>query len=261
VPDNTPPQIIQAQGFITFSYTLVPLTPQVNSTPPIPFSFFDPKTRKYTDLTIPAVPLTVRPGATAGDLQTLLQTNSVVPDNEEQLSLSGLAPSPGHGTQSLVPWQEQSWFPLVQLIPAAAFVGLWGWDQRRRYHEANPQIMRRRRARRALRREWRMAREAARSNNEPGFINAAVSALRFACAPHYPAEPGALVGADVIQVLGNKPDSNEVELVRCFFNRADGSRFGEDAAQSPSGSGSGAGLLARQTDLDRLLQRLEGRLS
>ena len=254
-PDPTPPTVIQAQGFTLFRYILVPLTEQAKSTPPIPFSFFDPSTRKYSDLTIPPVALTVRPGAVAADLQTLLQTNATPVDGDEELTLRDLAATPGHSSKSLVPWQEQSWFPLLQLCPAAAFLGLWGWDQRRRYHEANPHILRRRRARRALRREWRNARGAARARDELGFVTAAVNAMRVACAPHYPAEPQALVGADVIELLGNGSSApREIELVRRFFNLSDRSRFGSAPAESP-------GLLNLQAELDQILQRLEAKLS
>ena len=57
-----------AQGSATFLYTLVPLTTAARATPPIPFSYFDPKRAAYVDLTIPAVPVTVRPGEKGGDL-------------------------------------------------------------------------------------------------------------------------------------------------------------------------------------------------
>ncbi len=62
------------QGFVTFTYTLIPLTDGVRATPPIPFSYFDPTTGSYADLTIPPVPVTVKPGAAPADLAALRQT-------------------------------------------------------------------------------------------------------------------------------------------------------------------------------------------
>src|SRR5260370_2623116 len=45
-PDPAPPQAIQAQGFVSFHYTMLPLSEQVRATPLIPFTFFDPATVK-----------------------------------------------------------------------------------------------------------------------------------------------------------------------------------------------------------------------
>ncbi len=40
-------------------FTLIPLTDEMHETPAIPFSYFDPATAKYVDLTIPPLPVTV----------------------------------------------------------------------------------------------------------------------------------------------------------------------------------------------------------
>ena len=40
-------------------FTLIPLTDEAQETPAIPFSYFDPATGKYVDLTIPSLPVTV----------------------------------------------------------------------------------------------------------------------------------------------------------------------------------------------------------
>src|SRR5205823_3906522 len=149
---------------------------------------------------IPPVPVKVLPGRAPGDWQAISQT-APEPDEEKEPELSGLAPAPGRTAWSLVPWQRQAWFPLVQLAPAALFAGLWGWDRRRRYLEEHPNVVLRRRARRALRRERRALKEAARSQDGQRFAATAVNAMRIACAPHFPAEPRALVGSDVLQLL------------------------------------------------------------
>jgi hypothetical protein len=71
------------EGVATFNYTLVPLTEAVRATPPIPFSYFDPKAARYVDLTIPSVPVTVKPGAVPGDLASLMQTNAAEVGSEK----------------------------------------------------------------------------------------------------------------------------------------------------------------------------------
>jgi hypothetical protein len=231
-----------------FQYTLVPLTDEVHTTPAIPFSYFDPVRSNYVDLTIPAVQVTVNAGQIPADFATLTKTNASAHDENEPV-LSGLAVSPGW-TGTLAPLQTSPWFPIVQLVPATAFFGLWSWDRRRRYFEQHPEILLRRRARRALYRERRALRRAARNRDTSRFANAAVNAMRVACAPHYPAEPRALVGSDVLHVLGSNA---EAQLVRHFFNLTDAANFSAAAIDTSA-------LLARQSELEKVLDQLESKL-
>ena len=247
-----PPEPVQ--GMVTFNYTLIPLTDAAHATPPIPFSCFDPKTGSYADLTIPSVPVTVRPGAAPADITPLTQPAWPTGEPEKELVLHGLAASRGRVAASLVPPQQQAWFPLVQLVPAVAFFGLVSWDRRRRYLEQHPDVVLRRRARRALRRQRRILRRAARAADASRFAAAAVSAMRVACAPHYPAEPSALVGADVLPLLPEPDRSGRPgEVVRRFFTVTDATRFGTTPP-------SAADLLPLHPDLERVLQQLEEKL-
>jgi hypothetical protein len=239
---------------VTFNYTLIPLTEEARATPPIPFSYFDPNARGYADLTIPSVPVTVKAGAALADFPSLLQAGSTGGEPERELGLSNLAAARGRTAASLVPPQQRAWFPLLQLAPAAAFFGLWSWDRRRRYLEQHPDVLLRRRARRALHRQRRILHRAARAADAPGFAAAGVSAMRVACAPHYPAEPRALVGADVLPLLSEPDRSGRPgEVIRRFFAVTDATRFGT-APPSP------ADLLPLQPELERVLQQLEERL-
>jgi len=252
--DGAPPQLNLARGFATFSYTLIPLTDTARATPAIPFSCFDPGQGAYADLTIPSMPVTVKAGAVAADLAILLRTSPSAAHSEKEPVLSGLAPSPGRTARSLVPLQRMAWFPLLQLAPAAAFLGLWSWDRRRRFLEQHPDVLLRRRARRSLRRERRALRRAVRAGDAQRFASAVVNAMRAACAPHYPAEPRALVGGDVLQVIAESDESSSTrEVVRRFFAVTDASRF---AATSPDT----AGLLTLHPQVEQVLEQLEARL-
>ena len=242
------------EGVVNFHYTLIPLTETARATPPIPFSCFDPKSGGYADLTIPSVPVTVNPGAAPVDLTAIAQPAATVGEPEKELLLRGLAASRGRTAASLVPPQQQAWFPLLQIAPAAAFFGLLSWDRRRRYLEQHPDVLLRRRARRALRRQRRILQRAARAADAPRFAAAAVSAMRVACAPHYPAEPRALVGADILPLLPEPDRSGRPgEVVRRFFAVTDAAQFGT-ASPNP------ADLLPLQPDLERVLKQLEERL-
>ena len=134
------------------------------------------------------------------------------------------------------------------------FAGLWGWDRRRRYYEKHPDILLRRKARRALRRQWRSARRAAQAKDAPGFAAAAVSAMQVACAPHYPAEPRALVGSDVLALLSQSGANGRAgEVIRRFFTVTDASRFA-------TAGGDAAELLSLEPELERVIEQLEERL-
>jgi hypothetical protein len=79
--------------------------------------------------------------------------------------------------------------------------------------------------------------------------------MRVACAPHYPAEPRALVGCDVLPLLAETDRSGRAgEVVRRFFAVTDAARFGTTAPPNA------ADLLPLQPELDRVLQQLEEKL-
>lgn len=251
--DTSAPQIIQAQGFTTFNYILIPLSDKARYTPAIPFSCFDPQQELYRDLTIPSVAIMVKPGLVSADLLAIQAANAANVEPEKEPTLSDLATSPGMAA-SLSPIQRQLWFPLLQLLPAAALAGLWGWDRRRRYFEKHPDELLRRRARRALRRERRALQSAARAGDAPRFATTVASALRIACAPHYPAEPRALVGSDVLALLPESERSGRAgTVVRHFFTVLDADRFGVAPQQAGE-------LLELEPDLERILEQLEDRL-
>jgi hypothetical protein len=254
VPNRLPGSAVPAGNAVSFTYTLMPLTDETRATPPIPFSCFDPKRAAYLDLTVPSLPITVMPGPAAIDAQLLAEAGAASAADETKLALSPLAMTPGRRAERLVPLQQRGWFLLVQLLPVGGFAGLWAWDRRRRYLEQHPEIRLRQRARRALRRERRALHRAVRAGDALRFANVAVSAMRVACAPHYPAEPRALVCRDVLDLLGDTERAGRVgEVIRRVFAVADASLFSATATDSN-------GLLLLQPELERVLEQLEARL-
>ena len=254
VPNRLPGGAAPAANGVSFAYTLIPLTNGTLMTPAIPFSYFDPNRAAYVDLAIPSVPITVAPGLAAIDSQVLAEANAASAADEPKLTLSALAVRPGRAADSLVPLQQRSWFLLVQLLPVFGLGGLWTWDRRRRYLEQHPDIVLRWRARRALRRERRALQRAVRAGDSLRFANVAVSAMRVACAPHYPAEPRALVCRDVLDLLRETEQTGRVgEVIRRFFSVADAALFSATATEIN-------GLLSLQPELERVLDQLEARL-
>ena len=260
VGDNSPSYVTLQRGFDTVSYTLIPLSENIAATPAIPFSYFDPKKAAYVDLTIPPVPLSVKPplgGPLARASSTAPAPSNSQADEpstrEPEYVLSCLAESPGW-VSSLVPLQRRGWFLALQLLPAFALAGLWGWDRRRCYLETHPEVIRKRQAQRGLRRQLRLARRASVARDPAGFARGAMNALREACAPHTAANPEALVCADVLQEMPTQDRQGpSAELVRRLFAAADAFRFGGPVSD-------GHDLLALQPDLERLLAKLRARL-
>lgn len=250
-PAPIPGTLPGPRNFSVFTYTLIPLSKDAVRTPAIPFSCFDPKQGAYVDLTIPPLPITVLPGNVSVDSAALAAMNAPAAPEEKKLKLSDLAVSPGWSDSTLQPLQQRRWFVAVQLLPLIGFVALWQWDRRRRFLEQHPEIVRRRQARRALRHAKREIRQALNAGDATGFSNAALHALRIIVAPHYPAEPQALVSRDVLQVLGEThPDR---QIVQRFFSITDAAEFSGDATDRRD-------LLGLQSELDRVLNELEAKL-
>jgi hypothetical protein len=240
IPDN-PPET---------GYTLIPQTDAVTNTPAIPFSYFDPATAQYVDLTIPPIRVTV-----VGDsLPVELPASEVGTESAAPLKLSGLAMTPGRTLDRLEPLQLRGWFVGVQLAPVLGFLALLQWDRRRRFLEAHPEIVRRRRARRALRREMRALQRAASAGDAAAFVEHAANAMKISCAPHFPAHPQALVCADVLaQLDGAGQTGRAAETVRKIFAAADAQFAATTQTQSNS-------LLALISDVDAVLKKLEEKL-
>jgi hypothetical protein len=260
VAENPPSDYPQQRNFESFNYTLIPMSADFKATPAIPFSYFDPAKKIYVDLTIPPVPLTVEsaPISTAHAEPPLPPNVRPETDDstagEKELTLAGLSATPGPAVSTLAPLQQRWWFFAIQLVPAIALGGLWAWDRRRRHLREHPEILRKRRARRGMRRQLALARRAATARDAAGFAQGAAGALREACAPHGAAEPAALVCADVLQELpAPEQEGRTGEMVRRLFAAADALRFGGPA-------GDGSALLSLQPELEQLLEQLKTRL-
>ena len=259
IPDKSP-----AVGF-----TLIPQTDEAHATPAIPFSAFDPVAKKFYDLSIPALPVTV-----VGDGLPVQVDDANADENQNPrpLKLSAAATTPGKSVATLKPLQLQGWFVCLQLLPLLGLFALWRWDEQRRFLAAHPEIVRRRKAKRDLRREKRNLEAAVAAGDGERFGAHAVAALRIAVAPHFPAEARALVGSDVLTPFSAAEAAGPAgETVRKLFAAADARFRGTSvppvtsAADQQPTSGTpgplrGAALLALKPDLDQVLQRLEEKL-
>jgi hypothetical protein len=244
------------QGYAVFGYTLVPLDAQAKATPAIPFSAFDPETRSYVSHTIPAVPVKVieagKPTAKAADMLAPSAANE--DDTDATPTLGGLMETAAGTNRALDPVQTHGWFLALQLVPAVALAALWAWDRRRRFLEDHPELVRRRRARRAMQRELKLARQAAHAGDAAGYLRAAANALREGSAPHTEANPAAFVARDVVHELPHTVAVGEDgALVQKLFAELDAARI---TGRFPGREE----LLRHHAGVERLAQRLEERL-
>lgn len=237
---------------VVLAFTFIPLLDDLRETPAIPFSAFDPKRREFVDLTIPSLPITVLPDSTYTNVLTW--SEDFGSSATKKLALSGIVTRPGRAVSTLQPLQSQAWFVGVQMLPPLVFGGLWWWERRRRFLEQHPEIVRCRRARRELRRAKRRLRQAAAAGAIADFTACGVKALQIACAPHYPANPRALVCADVLEILPLEERQGQPgETVRRLFAAADAASY----SVSPEMRNE---LLTLEQGLSALLVRLEARL-
>jgi hypothetical protein len=251
---NSPsPQLVSARHYFVFDYTLIPLSSDLNATPPIPFSYFDPQDKTYKDLTIPSVPITVSSGAGVLAASQIVQAIEKETNGEPQLALSTIAVSPGKASTSLEPLQGNAWFIGFQGLPAACLIGLWAFERNRRYLQEHPEVVLKRRARKDLRPEKKRIAAAQAKHDSAGFLNAAASALRIACSPHFPAHPRALVARDVLEVLGADEHASHAEIVRNIFAEADAAAF--SGRTTTNGE-----LLGKAHELLALIRKLEEKL-
>ncbi len=255
IADMTQPFVMQQRGFTVFEYTMIPLNERAAATPAIPFSCFDPKRGAYVDLTIPPMPVTVKPSESGW--KTANANAAAAEDAMNQdgaLALTGLAEGQGISAGSLRAAQQQWWFAGLQFVPAGLLVGLWSWDRRRRRLERHPEILRRKRARRGVKRESGLARKAAEERDAFGFATGAANALREACAPGDAANPEALVCADVLSKLPDEERrGREGEVVRKIFAAADAARFGANGRN-------GVDVLELRQDWEQVMDLLKARL-
>lgn len=236
---------------VVFNYTLIPMSDESKQTPAIPFSYFDPHQTRHVDITIPPVPVRIIANGLPTDWPESLALDE--PVQREKPALSGLALSAGKAGDFFT-LQSSMWFPVIALAPVAVLFGLLWWDERRRFLENHPEVVRRNLARREYRRQRKLVNRAAATENALDYAKCAVTAMQIACAPHLPAAPRALVCADVLNRL-DSPDRHGAlgAAARELFSFVDNSEYSQSPRHHP-------GFLNLKADVEQLLAKLEEKL-
>jgi hypothetical protein len=129
-------------GSKTFEQVLVPQNHEIKLLPPVQFTFFDPAAKSYRTLTGPAIPLVVRPSATAvaPTLGTNLAAASAPPADDIIHIKARMEPAITADTWLV----KRPWFLLLQGVPALCWLSLLGWRRRRESLANNPRLRRQR---------------------------------------------------------------------------------------------------------------------
>ncbi len=223
----------------TFTYTLVPKHANARGTPAIPFSYFDPVKGVYVDITIPPQPIKVKASAAAQAAPAETKSGAENPAETETASgpkaiepaLTGLAEATGMWSKSLRPFLWSPWFLIGQLAPPLILIALWALKKRRDYLAANPQIIRRKKARTAARVALAEARIAARRGDQSAFLAASTRALREAASPLDTAQSISLTQEEVLHVL--RDDERASATAKSIFESAEARRYGAEVSLKP----------------------------
>jgi hypothetical protein len=154
-------------GVKNFEQVVIPQNHEIKVLPPVRFSFFDPSARSYRTLSGPAIPLSVRPSATAAaPPPSLTNANSgATPPADDILHIKPRLEFVGAAAPLLV---FQPWFLALQGLPALAWLSLLMWRKRGEALANNPRLRRQRQVAQRVRegvRELRAHADARRSED------------------------------------------------------------------------------------------------
>jgi hypothetical protein len=252
--------LFSGRGTKIISYTLIPRRADVRATAPIPFSYFDPERREYIDLTIPSLPVVVRPNpgaaaTTEAPASTPATAAAAAPPVEAppkapERILTGLAEEPGAWRKSPTPVFSSPLFWAAQMAPLLGLAGLFAWRRWQDFLIAHPAFVRRRQARRDTRRHLRRARAACDARDSDAFVAASIEAIRSAAAPLDSTAAESLVLSEVLARLPGR--NGAAATVEKLFHRAHARHFsGHAVAQD--------GVFSMLPEIEKTVAEIESR--
>jgi hypothetical protein len=131
-------------GVKKFEQVLIPQNHEIKALPPFLFSFFDPQQKQYRTLSGPAVPLSIRPTASAAppmltNVNAGQQKGTPPPDD-----IIHIKPRAEGVALANPPLIQQPWFLALQAVPMLAWISLAVARRRRESLANNPKLRRQR---------------------------------------------------------------------------------------------------------------------
>jgi len=131
-------------GVRSFEQVVIPQNHEIQALPPLRFSFFDPQAKAYRTLSSPAVPLNIRPAASAAAPTSTLTNgtaDATPPPADDIVHIRPRLDAAGAAAPLLV---AQPWFLGAQSAPVLLWISLLLWRKRVELLANNPKRRRQR---------------------------------------------------------------------------------------------------------------------
>lgn len=223
-PEATDPN----SGIKTFEQAIVPRTSGINEIPSLHFSYFDPTTGEYKQLTSQRIPLTIH-GATQQEVTNRPAPSSKIIDKKPQpvvnqkTKIEGLAPNllaPGNLQQTIQPLAFHLWFILLVTISILILLSLLLVRLYQRHHEKHPELQHRAQMKKCLQKHFTRIEHALKQEDANTFLVACRKGSQELLGLSWQVEGTAITLADLKIKL--EPDSCLINI----FSMAEQAAYG-----------------------------------
>lgn len=257
-----PPRVVEetldTQGFTgskQFEVVVIPLSTEVKAVPPIPFSYFNPRTGTYAEMNTPPIPISIKASTQP------LMTNPVNPLANPQLTFRN---NGGNGADLLLPIKvslgsivtpptlaRMQNILAISVVAPLAVLGLAYFVRRTRHtSQKDLERLRLKELDKKMSRHREEMQFARRNNDFPAFYQAACRVLQVALARQLGCKPEAITGKEInalwVPSLGDEHIRQSIEN---FFQKGDALRYSGGAA-------SAGGLEKEELELESILRQL-----
>ena len=217
-------------GTKTFEQAIVPKDAAATGIPPLSFSYFDPRQKRYVTKTSKMLAIHLqKPAAStmASPVQpvppTLPAQSQPAPPTSPALSVGGLAPihlETGTYHEQLVPLFKNIWFIILCVVCMLILLTLFGLGIRRRNIEKHPEIEQQKQRRLLLANDLKKIEQAQAAGDSQSFLSLSKTAIQNQLGRLWNIEPAALSLADIKSRLHDKTPLLEI------FRAADEAAYG-----------------------------------
>ena len=226
--DFTPGDATGFSGTKTFAYILIPQTDQVTEIPEVAYASFDPKTARYVETILPAIPVTVAPATTP-----VAALPRLTPENREEpqrvpAELMPLRPVIGRTLPPTAPAWTRPGFWILQGAILTMLIILAVWLRRIRQRSQNDRLARHHIGSRRVRAALKLARAEAASGAAAPFFASARLAIQESISRLSPraVEAKTLVTSDCLGILDSVSAHHDLRSsVQSLLDAADAHAF------------------------------------
>lgn len=205
-------------GVKSFEQVIIPQNHEIKMLPPFQFSFFDPAQKKYRTLSGPAIPLSVRPTASASaPVSTNAPSDKTQPPVDDIIHIK---PRLDEIATARLPLIERPWFLAMQAFPVVGWLSLLVARRRRESLENNPRLRRQREVAQRIREGLKELHSRAPAQDVEAFFASLFRLLQEQLGERLDLPASAITEAVIDERLRgrNLPDQTLLELRELFHN-------------------------------------------